>query len=322
MPTGLRKTSDSVAPMRRLLPACLLSIALLAGCGSGAKTASTTASTTGSSTAGAGAGNPAKPTVQIPKTLPTKLVITDLTQGTGDGAKVGDIVEVNYVGVRSADGTEFDNSYDRGQTFPVTLGQNSVIAGWEQGLLGIKTGGRRQLDIPADLAYGNSPQGNVIKAGDALTFVIDAVSITHAADVTTTTGLDVPKANPADKPKVTVKPSTGAAATSFTDLVVGNGDAAVAGDTAYLQIIAYRGDTAAEIQSTWEQGTAAKVTLDGQTVTGLVTGVTGMKVGGRRQIIVPPTDAFGDQGSTSMGLPAGTDLILVVDLVQLTHAGG
>ena len=57
---------------------------------------------------------PTKPTVEIPKTLPTKLEITDLTEGTGEAAQVGDTVEVNYVGVRSADGTEFDNSYDRG----------------------------------------------------------------------------------------------------------------------------------------------------------------------------------------------------------------
>ena len=241
-------------------------------------------------------------------------MITDLVEGTGPAAKVGDTVEVNYVGVRSADGKEFDNSYDRGQTFPVTLGENSVIQGWEQGLIGIKAGGRRQLDIPADLAYGKNPQGDVIKAGDALTFVIDAVSITA--------GVNVPKAQAADKPKVSVKPSTGATSTSFADLVVGNGDAAAAGDTAYLQIIAYRGDTAAELQSTWEQGTAAKVTLNDQTISGLVTGVTGMKVGGRREIILPPDEAFGAEGSTSMGLPAGADLILVVDLVQLSHAPG
>ncbi|MCU1398608.1 MAG: peptidyl-prolyl cis-trans isomerase [Acidimicrobiales bacterium] len=317
--------------MRRL-PAVTLAtilavtISLLAACGSGSKsgTASTTAGTTAGSTAASTASSTAdsapastsadKPTVKIPATLPTKLVITDLIDGTGTAAKVGDTVEVNYIGVRSADGTEFDNSYDRGQTFPVTLGQNSVIQGWEQGLIGIKQGGRRQLDIPADLAYGDQPQGDVIKAGDALSFVIDAVSITP--------GIDVPTANVADKPKVDISPSVGATKTSFTDLVVGTGEEAVAGDTAYLQIIAYRGDTGAEIQSTWEAGTAAKIALDDSTVTGLVTGVTGMKVGGRREIIVPPAEAFGAEGSDTMGLPAGADLILVVDLVLLSQSTG
>ena len=125
-------------------------------------------------------GASAKPEVEIPAELPTELVITDLVEGTGEPAKEGDTVTVNYVGVRSADGTEFDNSYDRGSPFPVTLGSNSVIAGWEQGLIGVKQGGRRQLDIPAELAYGDAGAGDIIQPGDALTFVIDVVSIEFA----------------------------------------------------------------------------------------------------------------------------------------------
>jgi cyclophilin family peptidyl-prolyl cis-trans isomerase len=121
-----------------------------------------------------------KPEVSIPAELPTDLVITDLIEGTGDPAKQGDTLEVNYVGVRSADGTEFDNSYDRGQTFQVVLGSGGVIQGWDQGLIGAKAGGRRQLDIPAALAYGDQGAGDVIQPGDALTFVIDVVSITPA----------------------------------------------------------------------------------------------------------------------------------------------
>ena len=81
-------------------------------------------------------------------------MITDLIEGTGEPAKAGDTVSVYYVGVRSEDGTEFDNNFDGGQPYPVTLGTGSVIPGWEQGLLGVKAGGRRQLDIPAELAYG------------------------------------------------------------------------------------------------------------------------------------------------------------------------
>lgn len=303
--------------MRRLFPVSIVCLAVLVSCGNGAvdKSSSSIPISTGASTvagtAAATAGTAAaKPTVKIPATLPTKLVITDLIDGTGDPAKVGDTVDVNYVGVRSADGTEFDNSYDRGQTFPVKLGANSVIAGWEQGLIGIKAGGRRQLDIPADLAYGNSPQGKVIKAGDALTFVIDAVSVTA--------GVAVPTANPADKPVVSIPTSVGATKPTATDLVVGTGETAVFGQQAYIQIIAYRGDTAAELQSTWATGQAAQVGLDSGTVTGLVNGIIGMKVGGRRLLTLPPADAFGPEGNTTMGLPANTDVILLVDLVLLT----
>lgn len=120
-----------------------------------------------------------KPSVLVPLDAPTELVITDIEEGTGEAAENGDVVEVNYVGVRSADGVEFDNSYDRGATFPVTLGSGGVIAGWDQGLVGVKEGGVRQLDIPADLAYGDADRG-VIRPGDALSFVVEVVSITPA----------------------------------------------------------------------------------------------------------------------------------------------
>jgi peptidylprolyl isomerase/peptidyl-prolyl cis-trans isomerase B (cyclophilin B) len=122
-----------------------------------------------------------KPAVSLPEQLPTELVVTDLIEGTGEPAKKGDTITVNYVGVRSEDGTEFDNSYDRGQPYTLTLGEGGVIEGWDQGLIGAKAGGRRQLDIPAALAYGDQGAGGgVIKPGDALTFVIDVVSIAPA----------------------------------------------------------------------------------------------------------------------------------------------
>ena len=85
--------------------------------------------------------------------------MTDLIEGTGEPAKKGDTITVNYVGVRSEDGTEFDNSYDRGQPYTLTLGEGGVIAGWDEGLIGVKAGGRRQLDIPAELAYGDQGVG-------------------------------------------------------------------------------------------------------------------------------------------------------------------
>jgi peptidylprolyl isomerase len=237
-------------------------------------------------------------------------VITDVTEGTGDAAKVGDELTVNYVGVRSVDGTEFDNSYDKGSPFTLTLGTGSVIKGWDEGLVGMKAGGRRQLDIPADLAYGQNPQGNIIKAGDALSFVIDVLSITP--------GINVPAANPADAPTVSIPTSVGATKVGITELVPGTGDLAVADGTAYVQISAYRGDTAALLQTTWTTGQAAKIKLTSDTIPGLVEGIVGMKVGGRRLVIVPSDQGFGSEGNTQNSLPAVTDLVLVVDLVAFT----
>ncbi len=135
-----------------------------------------------------------KPEVEIPAELPTELVVTDLVTGSGPTAEAGDTVTVHYVGVRSEDGTEFDNSYDRGEPFPVTLGLNSVIQGWELGLVGVQAGGRRQLDIPSPLAYGEQ-SGGVIEAGDALTFVIDVISVDKPTPITAP-----PMADPADCP--------------------------------------------------------------------------------------------------------------------------
>jgi peptidylprolyl isomerase len=117
-----------------------------------------------------------KPEVEIPAEPPTELVVTVLEPGDGPEAAEGDVVTVNYVGVRTADGTEFDDNYD-GAPFNVVLGAGGVIEGWEQGLLGVQAGSRVQLDIPADLAYGDNPPGDPIQPGDALTFVVDVRSV-------------------------------------------------------------------------------------------------------------------------------------------------
>ena len=124
---------------------------------------------------------PPKPDVAIPTEPPTELVVTELSPGEGPEAHAGDVVTVHYVGVRSEDGTEFDNSYDGGQAFPVVLGAGGVIEGWEQGLVGAQAGSQIQLDIPAELAYGDNPPGEPIQPGDALTFVVDVMDVTPAA---------------------------------------------------------------------------------------------------------------------------------------------
>ena len=118
-----------------------------------------------------------KPSVLVPEEPPTELEVTVIEEGTGEPAEAGDTVEVNYVGVRSEDGVEFDNSYDRGSPFSFTIGAGQVIDGWDQGVEGATEGSIIQLDIPADLAYGDADRG-VIRPGDALSFVIEIVSIT------------------------------------------------------------------------------------------------------------------------------------------------
>ena len=108
---------------------------------------------------------------------PTTLTTKDLVQGTGQTAKAGDTVTVNYVGELFKNGKEFDSSWSRNQpsTFPLTNG--GVIAGWVQGIPGMKVGGRRELIIPASLAYGKTGRPPTIPANSPLVFVVDLLSI-------------------------------------------------------------------------------------------------------------------------------------------------
>lgn len=106
----------------------------------------------------------------------TDLMIKDISVGSGVEVKNGDTVEVHYVGV-FLDGKKFDSSYDRGQPFTFTVGAGNVIRGWDQGLIGMKTGGRRQLVIPSELAYGAAGAPGAIPPNTPLAFEIELVAI-------------------------------------------------------------------------------------------------------------------------------------------------
>jgi len=125
-----------------------------------------------------------KPTVNVPLgPPPTTLVSTDLKVGSGDEVKASDSVTVQYVGISCSTGKQFDSSWDTGQ--PATFSLSQVIPGWTQGIPGMKVGGQRQLVIPPDLAYGDTPQeGSGIAPGETLIFVIDLISIGTAAPST------------------------------------------------------------------------------------------------------------------------------------------
>ncbi len=156
---------------------------------------------------------PEQPTVTLPTELPTELQVTTLTEGSGRAAQACDTVRVYYVGVLSADGTQFDSAYERGAAFDVVLGQGQVIAGWDQGLIGVQAGGRYQLDIPAELAYADRGSGDVIKPGDAITFVIDVMAVVPPGSATTgstvpTTGSSVPATSGSTTPATSAAPTT------------------------------------------------------------------------------------------------------------------
>jgi peptidylprolyl isomerase len=118
-----------------------------------------------------------KPEIDFPGgEPPTELEITDIWEGDGAAAKPGDTVRVHYVGVAYSTGEEFDASWNRGDPLEFRLGRGQVIAGWDQGVQGMRVGGRRQLVIPPDLAYGDRGAGRTIAPGETLIFVCDLVS--------------------------------------------------------------------------------------------------------------------------------------------------
>jgi peptidylprolyl isomerase len=318
--------------MRRTLPLLVTATLLFAACSSSddnasdnsaGETASTDepsdtsdaetdeSGTESSDTVAPPATNPNKPEVEIPAEIPTELQVTVIEEGTGPEAAAGDTVIVDYVGVRTRDGVEFDNSYDPRQAgvpaspFTVVLGQGGVIAGWDQGLIGTQAGARIRLDIPSDLAYGERSQGEIIGENEALTFVIDVRAV-------------VPPAEPADEPTETgVDASDGATAVTWVTLNEGDGDVLEEGQFAIIRFVLFRGDNGVVLQSSWSAQPQPLAYTD-ELFPPLYEGLQGMRVGERRAITFPPQYpefGFGPEGNPTEGLPAETDVVLVVDLV-------
>ena len=120
----------------------------------------------------------AKPSVAIPDgPPPAELMIEDLSEGTGAVADPGSTVTVHYVGVAWSTGQQFDASWDRGDHFSFPLGAGRVIAGWDEGVAGMREGGRRRLTIPPHMGYGARGAGAAIKPNETLVFVVDLVAV-------------------------------------------------------------------------------------------------------------------------------------------------
>lgn len=119
-----------------------------------------------------------KPEIDFPDhDVPTELIIEDIIEGTGTEVVAGSTVSTHYVGVAFSTGEEFDSSWGRGNPLEFKAGIGQVIQGWDQGLLGMKVGGRRRLEIPSELAYGSRGAGGAIGPNEALIFVVDLMGV-------------------------------------------------------------------------------------------------------------------------------------------------
>lgn len=248
-----------------------------------------------------------RPEAIRPCTIPSSLAVTVLRPGTGPAAQAGDTIYIDYAGIRSEDGAGFDDSYGRGEPLSVALGSGAVIAGWDQGLIGAQAGALIRLDIPAELAYGDTPPDpeGVIQAGDALTFLTEVRFV-------------VPATTAADRRlDVTVDTSEGATEITTVDVEVGDGPVLEEGQTAVVHAMLVRGDNRVIFQDTYSTNEPASIPLvsGGSTLPGLVEGLIGATVGSTRVITMPPDDAYGAEGAPTIGLPPDTDVIVVVEVL-------
>lgn len=298
-----------VVPNRVLtLMALTLMIAALAACGGGSDDAGDTDLTSEELFA---AGDDAldlalKPPVANDYLGPVEgLVITDLVEGTGDEAASGKLVSLQYVGVLSENGNQFDASWDRGATpIEFTLGTGQVISGWDTGIVGMKVGGRRVLQIPAVQAYGSGARGG-IPADSDLVFIVDLVDVQPAPPTPT------PPPPPPPAPPIPEDALGSFAELATNDLVEGTGPEIERGDIVAVQYVGVDAETGEEFDSSWSRGAVPFLHIAGVpgVIEGWQEGILGMKEGGERILQIPSAMAYG-QG----------DLVFRVHAVEITPA--
>lgn len=274
----------------------------------------------------------AKPTVTVPESAPPcELITTDLTVGDGDEAIAGSTLQMHYVGVSWSTGTQFDASWDRGQPFEFTLDAGMVIPGWDQGIQGMKVGGRRLLVIPPDLGYGETGQGE-IAGGETLVFVVDLSRIVGPVEpLVCGTGelvadrsekeagsIVVEVTGEADqKPKVKIPDTDPPKALECIDIREGDGPEAAKGDQLSMQYVGISWSTKEQFDTSWGRAPFDFGLGGGQVIGGWDQGILGMKAGGRRLLVIPPDLGYGAAGAGGVIGPNET-LVFVVDLLSIS----
>lgn len=241
-------------------------------------------------------------------TTPSGLTFIELAPGSGDLARPGDVVDVHYRGTL-ANGTQFDSSYSRGQPLQFILGQGMVIAGWDEGISMMRKGGKARLIIPPQLAYGSRGAGGVIPPNATLTFEVELVEI---------------RPGPAAAPQAVADGdyATTASGLRSYDLQVGTGAEAVAGRTVLVHYTGWltdgtRFDSSRQPRRPMGRQEPFSFRLGaGEVIKGWDAGVAGMRVGGKRQLVIPPNLAYGDRGAGQV-IPPGATLIFEVELVDV-----
>ncbi|MER5963062.1 FKBP-type peptidyl-prolyl cis-trans isomerase [Streptomyces sp. NPDC002057] len=309
--------------MRRLAGLLVVPLLLLstAACGSDDKGSDSASMTNGLPAITAGAKFGEKPTLAKGEGAPPKeLKVNVISEGKGPVTKKGDALQVNYLGQAWDSTTPFDNSFDRGQPFDLTLGAGQVIKGWDQGLEGQKVGSRVEIGIPPELGYGAAGQGD-IKPNATLVFVVDILkSVTIPKSATGTPvaqdNKDLPKVgtNTDGKAPTLTVPKVAPPTKLVSNYVLeSKGEAVKATDTVVVNYVAALWKDGKVFDSTYTTGKPANFPLAQLTLKGLKDGLVGKKIGSRVLIVAPPSEAFGNE--EKQGIPKNSTLVFAVDIL-------
>ncbi len=229
----------------------------------------------------------------------TGLKIEDLVIGTGKEAKAGDTITVEYTGWVEANynSKPFDSPHLHDKPFQFILGTGDVIAGWDQGLVGMKVDGKRKLTIPADLGYGaEGGMNGRIPPNSTLIFEVELLGV--------------------QGPVAATLPPSSVTELKIEDLVVGAGAAAKAGDTIRVHYTGWL-ENGTKFDSSLDSGQPIEFVLgQGRVIPGWEQGLAGMQVGGKRRLTIPPALGYGIHGAGET-IPPNATLIFEVELLEI-----
>jgi peptidylprolyl isomerase len=224
----------------------------------------------------------------------------------GDGAtpQSGDIVEVNYTG-RFTDGNIFDSSYEREKPLRFKAGSGQVISGWDEAIMLLRVGDKAKLIIPPELAYGEAGVGQDIPPDSTLYFEVELLGVQP----------------PDNTPPVAVAEADYTVTDSglkYYDIKVGDGDSPRRGEMPLVHYVGWLED-GTKIDSSRDRGAPIHFTLGAeQVIPGWDEGILTMKVGGKRQLVIPPELAFGEEGAGNGLIPPNAILIYEVELIAIS----
>ncbi|WP_030192988.1 FKBP-type peptidyl-prolyl cis-trans isomerase [Streptomyces sp. NRRL S-87] len=313
--------------MRRLAGLLVVPLLLLstAACGDDKEGSDSAKTSDGAPAITAGAKFGEKPTLAKGEGKPPKqLKVVVLSEGKGPALKKGDATDVNYYGQQWDKDKPFDNSFDRGEPFNLTIGAGGVIKGWDQGLEGQKVGSRVELVIPPELGYGAQGQGD-ISPNATLVFVVDilkAKQIPASAQGKVVPqedkNLPVVGTNTDGKaPELTI-PKVAAPTKLVSNYVLESAGAVVKPtDKVAVKYVGKLWKDGKVFDSTYATGTGNPVTfpLDQLTLKGLKDGIVGKKVGSRILLVIPPDQGLGNKESN--GIPANSTLVFSLDILAV-----